>query len=110
MDQLQRDAGILPHLRPQLWRQPQAAHGRGPRQQQTPGDTRHLGAQLQGAAAPNASRGWGMVCPRKMAGNHGTSLWKVETAAEKTCIFAGKGGFCHFEKWRAPFIVDILDP
>ena len=95
MDQLQRDAGILPHLRPQLWRQPQAAHGRGPRQQQTPGDTRHLGAQLQGAAAPNASGagGWFARLPPENGGKSWDISLKGGNCCGKNVYFRGKRGF-----------------
>ena len=69
MDQLQGDAGILPDLLRQRRRQPQAAHGCGLRQQQTPGDLRHLGTEVQSTAAPNAwVKGWGLdgLGPTKM--------------------------------------------
>ena len=72
MDQLQGHGGILPDLPRQLWRQPQAAHGRGLRQQQTPGDLRHLGAEVESTAAPNA---WGRPWedPGKTLGRLGAS-------------------------------------
>ena len=102
MDQLQRDAGILPHLRPQLWRQPQAAHGRGPRQQQTPGDARHLGAQLQGAAAPNASGAGGWFAPGKWREIMGHLFERWKLLRKKRVFSREKGVFATLKSEELP--------
>ena len=90
MDQLQGDAGILPDLLRQPRRQPQAAHGCGLRQQQTPGDLRHLGTEVQSTAAPNAwVKGWGLD------GLGPTKMWKIWGKSGELVVFAGK-------KWCSP--------
>ena len=87
MDQLQGDAGILPDLLRQPRRQPQAAHGCGLRQQQTPGDLRHLGAEVQRTAAPNA---WVKT----------TKMWNIWGKSGE--ISAKNVGLKRWRKWTRP--------